>query len=88
MHHTQCTEHVLTCVPTEGHYELFLSPTLFVLLITCQIHKKSMLVMAIGNKNTLQRVLVPKFVYYSHILPFWLCCLVYYPRLLEFYFFV
>ena len=86
IHHTEFTEHVLTCVPTEGHYNLFLSHALFVLSCTCQIHNTSMLVMDIGTKNALQSVLVPKFLYYSHILPCLLHCLLYYPTLLEFYF--
>ena len=42
--------------------------------------------MDIGNKNALESVLVPKFLYYSHILLCLLNCLLYHPAMLEFYF--
>ena len=42
--------------------------------------------MDIGNKNALESVLVPKFLYYLHILLCLLNCLLYHPAMLEFYF--
>ena len=58
----------------------------FVLLFTYWIHNTSMLVLDIGNKNALESVLVPKFLYYSHILLCLLNYLFYHPAMLEFHF--
>ena len=58
----------------------------FVMLLTCWIHNTSMVVMDIGNKNARESALVPKFLYYSHILLCLLNCVLYHPAMLEFYF--